>query len=218
LSIGDLALLDVVASNVHQRPVCFTRNVEAASIGGLQNLLQPFGLNLKLASGRLSDEEALAELEKRWALFSDSISLLRGETWFDNTCRQALSTSGYRETALTLARELMEAGDEERAGAVLKKSLREWPFSPMQDQDLMLQTAQLLQLTGNVDQAAGLVSNIAYVNLSDLYFFYYSGFDLQYLKQRYCRFFRDLHRLAKQLEMDRQAVELEMELQRICSF
>ncbi|PRZ01675.1 uncharacterized protein DUF2723 [Marinilabilia salmonicolor] len=218
LSIGDLALLDVVASNVHQRPVCFTRNVEVASIGGLQNLLQPFGLNMKLGPGRLSDEEAFAELELRWTLFSDSISLLRGEPWFDNTCRQALSTSGYRETALTLARELMEAGDEERAGAVLKKSLREWPFSPMQDQDLMLQTAQLLQLTGNVDQAAGLVSNIAYVNLSDLYFFYYSGFDLQYLKQRYCRFFRDLHRLAKQLEMDRQAVELEMELQRICSF
>ncbi|WP_234408566.1 hypothetical protein [Marinilabilia salmonicolor] len=218
LSIGDLTLLDVVAGNAAQRPVCFTRNVDVASLGSFKNHLQPFGLTLRLVSGTLSDEEVPAHLEARWALFSDSISLGKNETWYDNTCRQALSTSEYRDAALELARELLAAGDKERAGEVLRKSLQEWPFSPMQDQAKMLEMAQLLQLTGKRDQASGLVNDLVYVNLSDLYCFYYSGFDLQYLNQRYCDFFKDLHHLSKQLNMDQQAIELEMELQRICSF
>lgn len=218
LSIGDLALLDVVAGNAVQRPVCFTRNVDVASLGSFKNHLQPFGLTLRLVSGTLSDEEVQAHLEARWALFSDSISLGKNETWYDNTCRQALSTSGYRDAALELAGELLAAGDEERAGEVLRKSLMEWPFSPMQDQAKMLETAELLQQAGEREQALRLVNDLVYVNLADLYYFYYSGFDLQYLNQRYCDFFKDLHQLAKQLNMDQQTIELEMELQRICTF
>jgi hypothetical protein len=218
LSMGNLALMDVVASNADKRPVCFTRNMELQSLGGLKEHLRDFGLVWKLSAMEYSELELQQTLNNRYVVFTDSISIGRNETWYDNTCRQALSTSGYRTTSLELVRDLLARGDKDRARKVLVKSMREWPFSPMQKQERMLETARLMQLSGDVTGASRLVDNMVYVNLLDLYNLYYSGFDLEYLKRRYCRFFNDLYDLAQQLEMEERAVELEMELQMICSF
>lgn len=218
LSVGDLALYDIVVTNGDKRPVCFTRNMEIHSLGGIKDHLSGYGLLWKLSSSAEMDSELKETLDEKFAVFTDSISIGRKETWYDNTCRQALSTSGYRTAALELARELLAQGETERAQKVLAKSLKEWPFSPMQNQAQMLETAGLMQMSGDNKGAVELVENMVYVNLLDLYSFYYSGFDLEYLKRRYCGFFTDLHDLALQLEMEQRAVELEMELQMICNF
>jgi hypothetical protein len=218
LSMGNLALLDIVATNGGKRHVCFTRNVELHSLGALENHLQGFGLNWKLSAHSSVESESPETLNVKYAIFIDSISVGRNETWYDNTCRQALATSGYRTTALELARELLARGDKERARNVMRKSIKGWPFSPMQNQARILETARLMQMSEDSAGASQLVDNLVYVNLLDLYNFYYSGFDLEYLKRRYCQFFTDLHTLAQQLEMNERAIEIEMELQMICSF
>ncbi len=218
LSMGNLALLDIIASNGDKRPVCFTRNVEMHSLGSIKDHLQGYGLVFRLSSPENQDLESREVLNSEYSVFTDSISIGREETWYDNTCRQALSTSGYRTAAMELARELLAAGKQERARKVLVKSMKEWPFSPMQNQARLLETARLMQMSGDNEGASQLVENLVYVNLLDLHNFYYSGFDVEYLKRRYCQFFSDLHDLAQQLEMNQRAVELEIELQMICNF
>ncbi|WP_291859385.1 DUF2723 domain-containing protein [Marinilabilia sp.] len=218
LSIGDLALYDIVVTNGDKRPVCFTRNMEMQSLGGISDHLKGLGLVWKLSSSAELDAGSQGSLDQKMAVFTDSISIGGNETWLDNTCRQALSASGYRTVTLELARELLAGGDKEKARKVLGKSIKEWPFSPMQNQRQMLDMAKLMQMSDDTKSASTLVENIVYVNLLDLYSFYYSGFDLEYLKRRYCGFFTELHDLALQLEMEERAVELEMELQMICSF
>jgi hypothetical protein len=218
LSVGDLALYDIVATNGDKRAVCFTRNMEMHSLGGIKDHLISYGLIWKLSSFAELDIESQKILDEKFAVFTDSISIGRKETWYDNTCRQALSTSGYRIAAIELARELLSQGEKVRAQNVLAKSLKEWPFSPMQNQAQLLEAAGLMQMSGDTQGAVELVENMVYVNLLDLYNFYYSGFDLEFLKRRYCGFFTDLHDLALQLDMEQKAVELEMELQMICNF
>lgn len=218
LSMGNIAMLDAIATNADNRPVCFTRNVKMQSLGGIKDHLKGFGLIMKLSASADFDFESQETLDDKYAVFMDSISVGREETWYDNTCRQALANSDYRTATLEMARELLGRGNKEKARNVLGKSIKEWPFSPMQNQARLLETARLMHMSGDSEGASQLVDNLAYVNLLDLYNFYYSGFDLEYLKQRYCQFFIDLHDLAQHLEMNERAVELEMELQMICSF
>ena len=218
LSPGDLALLDIVATNGAKRPVCFTRNVDRKSLGALQHHLQGQGLVLLLNDSSEPDYQRQKSVDSEYSVFTDSIAIGRNETWYDHTCRQALANSGYREFTLSLAQKLLDRGGKENAQAVLRKSLKEWPFSPMQDQNQMLEVARLLAVSDDSASAMQLVDNLVYVNLRDLYNFYYSGFDLDYLNRRYCDFFTQLHELAQQLGMNEKAVELEMELQRFCMF
>lgn len=217
LTSGTLALVDLIFSNGSGRPVCFTRNVEHASLYGLEKYFVSHGLVWKFGEkgnpGRNVDQ-----LKKELMIFSDSVRISRGETWYDYTCRQALSLSGYRQLSLDLARDLLHLEEKEQAANVLRKSLEEWPYSPYQKQAVMLETAQLLLSCGERDLSEDLVRNMSYINLQDVYFYFYSGFDKEHIRRKYCGLFRDIKSLAKELDLKAVVIQIDMELQALCGF
>jgi hypothetical protein len=217
LSAGTIALADVIVSNGQKRPVCFTRNVESSELLGLENHFESHGLVWLLADGK-GEEHLSGQLAKESAIFCDSISIPRGDSWYDNTCRQMLSLSGYRELSLELARKLLEDGQKEEAQIVLNKSLREWPYTPYQKQSTMLEMAQLLLNCGESGKAENLVRNITYVNIQDVYYFVNSGFSNKDIRRKYFRLFHDLRLLAKRLKMKNLLIEMEMDLQGLFDF
>ncbi|PWE00424.1 glycosyltransferase family 117 protein [Marinilabilia rubra] len=217
LSSGTLALMDFIFTNASVHPVCFTRNVEYSSLYGLENRFVSHGLIWKLG-GEENSQKGRNSVMKELALFSDSIQISREDTWYDYSCRQALSLSGYRQMSLDLARDLLEYGEEKKASEVLRKSLDEWPYSPYQEQAGMLDAARLLMLSGEREQAEQLVRNISYINLQDVYFYFYSGFDTEHIRRKYCGFFKELKSLAKELELKDVTIEIDMELHSMCDF
>ncbi|MGM0377721.1 MAG: protein O-mannosyl-transferase family, partial [Bacteroidota bacterium] len=218
LNSGDLALFDIISTNGQERPVCFTRNVKTEELKGLDNHLVSHGLVLKF-------EESLQEREKKEHLlaehqiFRDSLSIGREKkSWWDHSCRQALTLAGYRNASLTLARRLQGAGKKQEAASVLTTSLASWPYSPHADQDAMIDMARLLMQSGKKEKASGLVRNIAYANLQNVYFFVYSGFDATGVRNEYCERFREIRELAAELQLQDVLLETEVELQTLCEF
>jgi len=218
LRAGDLALFDIIASNGDDRPVCFTRNVQLDELKGLDNHLVSHGLVLKLDE-TLQGEERKERVLDEYRLFQDSLSIGREEkTWWDHSGRQALKLAGYRETSLSLSRRLLGEDRKDEAASVLTTSLDAWPYSPHADQDVMIDMAQVLIQSGETEKAKGLVRNIAYANLQDVYFFIYSGFDAVGVRDEYCERFRKIRELASELQLQEVLLETEIELQSLCGF
>jgi hypothetical protein len=215
LSAGTLALMDLIFTNSSGRPVCFTRNVEHATLYGLKDHFVSHGLAWVLGNKNNPTSQLV---KKELALFTDSILVARGETWYDYTCRQALSLSGYRQLSMNVAEDLLDQGRKNESARVLRKSLMEWPYSPYQDQSQMIEVARLLLQSGEKDRAEELVRNISYINLQDVYFYYYSGFQGEHIRRKYCAFFEEVKTLAKDLELRDVVIEIEMELQSLCAF
>jgi len=218
LSSGELALLDIISSNGRNRPVCFTRNVQMDELNGLDYHLVSHALVLKLDES-LQGEERKERLLDEYRYFHDSLSIGREEkSWWDQTCRQALSLSGYREVSTNLARRLVGEDRKDEAASVLIQSLESWPYSPHANQDAVIDMAKLLVQSGEKERAAGLVRNIAYANLQDVYFFIYSGFDVVGVRDEYCERFRKIRELASELQLQDVMLETEIELQSLCGF
>jgi hypothetical protein len=217
ISMGNLALYDIIASNINDRPICFTRNLDVSELHGFERFLVSRGLVWQADVKQKKEEEQ--NLLNEFTIFMDSISIRKPEkTWYDNTCRQALAVSGYREVTNDLSERLLKAGYHQKAAQLLNKSLDEWPYSPYISQQPLVETARLLTRSGEMRKAEELIKNIMYVNLQDVYYFVYSGFDSREVKRRYCPLFAEIRQLAKELEMKDMIVYIDMELQSLCGF
>jgi len=217
ISMGNLALYDIIASNINDRPICFTHNLDVSELHGFERFLVSRGLVWQADVKQKKEEEQ--NLLNEFTIFMDSISIRKPEkTWYDNTCRQALAASGYREVTNDLSERLLKAGYHQKATQLLNKSLDEWPYSPYISQQPLVETARLLTRSGEMRKAEELIKNIMYVNLQDVYYFVYSGFDSREVKRRYCPLFAEIRQLAKELEMKDMIVYIDMELQSLCGF
>ncbi|MFO8000819.1 MAG: DUF2723 domain-containing protein [Marinilabilia sp.] len=218
LSSGDLVLADIVSSNTSERPVCFTKNVEEQDLNGLENHLVSHGLVWMLEE-ETNREDAVRRTGREYQIFMDSITVGReGEAWWDHTCRQALMLSGYRETSTGLARDLLAEDNTEQAASVLTKSLEEWPYSPYAQQSQMIDMARLLFESGQEEEAANLVRGITFVNLQDIYFYVYSGFEPEGVRRKFCRLFTEVRELAAEMKLHDVMLETESKLGKLCGF
>jgi hypothetical protein len=212
LSLGDLALIDLVASNASQRPVCFTRNVEVGELGGWEAWLTDRGLIRQLSSRVLGMEQS-PEVEPLMALFMDSVSIGREEgVWWDHTCREALEASGYRDFSLRLAENLLRQDQVEKAALVLKKSLAEWPFSPFMSGDKTLELCALFAQVHEFDLAASLLEAQFRISFQNLNYYYHSGYSLSEIQKRFCPMFLQIKNLAHLLGMEGLSGRIEQEL------
>ncbi len=212
LSLGDLALIDLVASNASHRPVCFARNVEVWELGGWEAWLADRGLIRQLSS-TVSGAEQSSEIEPLMALFMDSVSIGREEgVWWDHTCREALEASGYRDFSFRLAENLLQQDQMEKAALVLKKSLTEWPFSPFMAGDKTLELCALLARAHEFDLAASLLDAQFRISFQNLNYYYHSGYSLSEIQKRFCPMFSQIKNLAHLLGMEGLSGRIEQEL------
>ncbi|SFD98629.1 glycosyltransferase family 117 protein [Thermophagus xiamenensis] len=216
ISAGNLALADIIASNIENRPICFTRNVDRKSLHGIDKFFIGHGLVWLVDNPVVSENSKHALVQ--YSILMDSVSLARSaETWLDNSCRQALAAAGYRNAILENVNQLLKMGHLKQASCILNKSLKDFPYSPYIDQSLMVDVAKLLTHCGENDEAQKLVRNITYVNLQDIYYFVYSGFEIRDIKARYCKLFIDLRGLAKELRMTELVSRIELEMNSLCN-
>jgi energy-coupling factor transporter transmembrane protein EcfT len=218
LSFGNLVMADIIVCNGSRRPVCFTRNVETSDLGGLNEHFVSQGM-VWMLDENMPPGEIDHRASEAFFVFMDSISMGREEqAWWDNTCRQAVSVSDYRHVSIRLARNLLENGAKDKAAKVLLKSLNEWPFSPYVNHVEMLDLVRLLYMSGEEEQAAQLLRGISQVNMEDVFFYFYSGFDDEGIRRNYCGLLREIRALASQLELTGVLLETEMELNVLCGF
>jgi hypothetical protein len=218
LAPGTLAMADIIASNSHQRPICFTRNVDESALQGLENNLVSTGLLWEIGAGN-HEKNNNTELFHEYGIFMDSISIGRkAQAWRHHTSQQALSASGYRQLSLNLARKLLNAEQQQKAADVLNKSLVEWPYSPHIKQAEMLELANLLLACGEKNKAAQLVRNISTVNMQNVFFYYYSGFATEHIQHEFCGLFREIRNLARKMELNDLLLEIEVKLKGLCDF
>ncbi|MGQ1889314.1 glycosyltransferase family 117 protein [Thermophagus sp. OGC60D27] len=217
LSTGSLVLYDIISSNIENHAVCFTRNVDRSALHGLDHHFIPRGLVWQV--GQTNSENGVQGVLADYSLFMDSIRIGRSsEVWWDNTCRQALDAAGYREAVIDLSHRLLSSGYQSNVVRLLKKSIKEYPYSPYMPQLSMVEMARLLVQCNEKAEAEKLVRDIIYVNLQDVYYFVYSGFDTSYVKHRYCELFGQLRALAEDLDLTGLLAQIDTELHYLCGF
>ncbi len=218
LTPGDLALIDIIVANGALRPICFTRNTDLQTLGGLEHKLAEQGLVWQISSSGNSHEQT-SDINHQLELFTNKISVGRDrETWWDNTCRQALENSEYRDFTITLAENLIRQKRYTDAGDVLKKSIREWPLSPFQSYDKMLTITQLLYDSGDFKECKRYVESVYDWVIEELFFYYHSGYPEKQIENEYCPLFRRIRNQALLLENNELLLRMEQELAGMCAF
>ena len=114
---GEIALLDIIASNFPQRPICFANGTPKPAMLGLAKYLRPYGM-----VGKLNYKSSAQDNRQLYDLLINKIHIsLPQKSWCDETCTDALQLSQLHETSVSLANALCENGEEAKAKDILNK-------------------------------------------------------------------------------------------------
>jgi len=131
----DMAILDILGSNLWERPIYFAVTCQPSKMFGLQNYMQLEGLGLRvipvqsqsdqiygvIGSGRVAMDEVYENVmdEFRWGGFNEH------DLFVDRS--YGPSVQSHRLLMLRTAREMLDRGDDERAIEMVEKYLEVFP-------------------------------------------------------------------------------------------
>jgi Protein of unknown function (DUF2723) len=174
-----LALLDIISSNIWDRPIYWAVTCQPNRIMGLQDYLQLEGLGLRLVpvrtksamnaygligAGRVNTEAAYKNIMEKWRWGNFDKERL----FVDKSYLPSLQT--MRVGWLRIARELATQGQNDKAVAMADKFFEVFPEMNFQHDQFAAYMADIYGLAGNKEKAAAKIREIAKTVQSQLIF------------------------------------------------
>ncbi|HRI32807.1 MAG TPA: DUF2723 domain-containing protein, partial [Saprospiraceae bacterium] len=177
----DIAVLDIINSNINDRPVYFSVTCQGEKLMGLDDYVSVEGLALRIVPTKSPSEKNMyiygsgkMDLEKsydaimnkyRWGNFD------KKELFVDHS--YAPSIQGLRMTMMRLCAGLEAQGDKERAGNVAAKFFESFPNMNFQYDVRVMPFIQTLMAAGRKDEAKKHLKILA-IETEDMMNFYNS--------------------------------------------
>jgi hypothetical protein len=204
---GDLAIMDLLATNNWERPIYFSTTVPSSQYKGLEKFFVQEGMAYRIVpinTGPRSDGEfGIIDTEVmfdnmmnkfEWGNAADS------SVYLDENNRRMFSN--FRRLFGNLAIELLEKGDTSRALLAIKRSEEVVPSDKIPDDFFSVTSAEVLLRAGQREEAEKLIGKI--INYSKEYLDYAirSGavFGMEYPTGINMQALLDLYRMAVKLE------------------
>ncbi|MGQ1785294.1 glycosyltransferase family 117 protein [Saccharicrinis sp. GN24d3] len=195
---GEIALLDIVATNYPQRPVYFANGTPTTSMLGFDRFIQPYGIVSKLVL-----DSTKIDTEELYQLFKNKINIsIPQRSWWDETCMNAIGISDLQNTGIALANKLIAEGESKKAQTILLKFL---PITSLPNFELSTNDIRWTQTLFSADlnkEAIAYLEKITYSAVQNFYFYIYSqqylgGNMLHYAKEEQ-DYLKELYNLAKE--------------------
>ena len=114
---GEIALLDIIATNGSNRPIYFGNGTPPSAMVGLNDLVQPYGI-----VGKLSPNKSQPDTDELYRLLDEKVGISAPtKSWWDQTCADAVRLSGLQHAVQALANDLLKKGKKYEARHLLKK-------------------------------------------------------------------------------------------------
>jgi len=166
---GDMAVLDIISSNINDRPIYFAVTCREESLLGLDDYLQLEGLALRIVPKKNNGDARLGIIGKG-TVATDKLydNVMNKFKWgnFDThelfVDRSYLpSVQSHRLTILRACETMMNTGQKEKAGSLAKKYFEAFPHKnfPLDEQSIPL--IRVLIGSGNCDTAKPLMRTLA---------------------------------------------------------
>jgi hypothetical protein len=167
---GELALVDLIVSNCHDRPVYVTNVTPVSEVPGFGKYFKQRGLLKELV---LNGKDL--GLTGQAKIFMKDIHLpIYNQSWLDATCINVLKSSGIRESCMSLAKQLIKNDQINEAQEVMLKYNRIFPLGEYDESKQALEWIDLLFKTQLFNEA--LLQLNYYIEItSQNYFFYQSS-------------------------------------------
>ncbi|MDR2847856.1 MAG: DUF2723 domain-containing protein, partial [Bacteroidales bacterium] len=178
LSKSDWMVLEIIAANNWERPVCWTSCRHSGTIG-LDNYLQLDGTVYRLVplktpgtsvltTGRIDTDLLYDRLMNQfhWGRFEQPAA------WIDNQNIRTVNIIRVRHLYTRLALQLTEENQPERAAEVLDRALALFPPDKLPYDYYTLLQAEALYFAGQTSKANDLLTNFANHCLDELHYFY----------------------------------------------
>ena len=177
---GELAVLDIIASNLWDRPIYFAVTCRQESLLGLQDYLQLEGLGLRIVplktasdgrfgiigSGRVDSEKVYENVmnDFRWGNFG------KEDLFVDRSFGP--SVQSHHAVILRTAEDFIRKGDNEKAVAIIDKYFEAFPAMNFTYDYRTFQMMALYLQAGAYDKAKPHLQELARETLDQLEFFY----------------------------------------------
>ncbi len=179
LNKSQLMVLDIISTNNWERPIYFGIGLGADAYMGFEKYFQLEGAAYRLVpietqdsllynTGRIDSDILYDNLMNKFEWGNIKDPKVNMDFFHDNT----IGIMKYRNTFLRLASLLYEEGKEDKAIAVLDKSLEELPLSQIAVDNTMLDYIPLYYALGATDKANHLLDQLATDNYQMLKYIY----------------------------------------------
>ena len=156
-----LAVLDVIASNIHDRPIYFAVTCKNDKLLGMNDFMQMEGLGLRIipvrsqsvrglsiyGSGRVAKDKVYNNVMDKWAWGNFD----NHETFIDGS--YAAEIQAMKIVMMRTAEELLEDGEEEKAAALSQQYFDAFPHFNFPYDESIVPFIEVLLTTGKVEEA-----------------------------------------------------------------
>jgi len=157
----DLAVMDVIASNIHERPVYFAVTCKNEKLMGINDYMQMEGLGLKIipvktpsirglsiyGSGRVDTDKTYKNVMEKWKWGNFD----KKDLFVDNS--YAAEIQAMKIVMMRTAEKLMEQGQGEKAAAMSKQYFDAFPHFNFPYDESIVPFIEILTATGNKEEA-----------------------------------------------------------------
>lgn len=167
--MGEMALLDLVVSNCHDRPVYITNVTPTSEVPGLGKYFKQRGLLKELVLD--GEDIGLAEQVK---IFMEDIRLPDyDQSWLDATCLNALQSSSVREICMALAKQLLNNNQINEAQKIVFKCNRIFPVGEYDESKQALEWIDLLFRVQLINEASLQLKH--YIGITNQNYYFYQS-------------------------------------------
>ena len=209
-----LAVMDVIASNIYDRPIYFAVTCKNDKLLGLNDYMQMEGLGLKLipvktpstrglsiyGSGRVDSDKAYDNIMNKWTWGNFDTQ----ETFIDES--YAAEIQAMKIIMMRVSEQLLKEGKNDKAAELAKKFFEAFPHFNFAYDDSVVPFIEILMGTSNKDEAQKHLGILAEETRQKLTFFdSLDDNDYESFKQNYMysiRGVREILSLAERLDKD----------------
>jgi hypothetical protein len=161
ISKDELAVMDVIASNIHERPIYFAVTCKNDKLLGLNDYMQMEGLGLRIipvksssirnlsiyGSGRVATEKVYDNVMNKWRWGNFD----KKETFVDGS--YAAEIQAMKITMMRTSQELLEQGKNEKAGNLAAKYFEAFPHFNFPYDESVVPFIEVLNEVGRTEEA-----------------------------------------------------------------
>ncbi|WP_185957542.1 glycosyltransferase family 117 protein [Saccharicrinis carchari] len=197
LTKGEVALIDMIASNYSSRPIYFGNGTPASAIIGFNRYVFPYGI-----VGRLLLDMEQPDTEELYRLLTEKVQLgIPVKSWWDQTCTDAIRLSGLQKSVQELARSLLQNGQREKAQHLLEKYVDLSLISHTNSPETNLPWIEVLFKAGLNKMAVDYLEKSTYSVMQDFNFYsssqIYLGDNMSYYAKSELLTLKKLHAIAR---------------------
>ena len=166
---GDMAVLDIISSNINDRPIYFAVTCREESLLGLGDYLQLEGLALRLVPKKSNGDPRLGIIGKGSVASEKLYDNVMNKFKWGNFDKHELfvdrsylpSVQSHRLTMLRACEDLLNRGQKQKAGNLAKKYFEAFPHMNFAMDEQSIPMIRVLVNSGNCDTAKPLIKTLA---------------------------------------------------------